>query len=139
MRTTTSTRIDFAVNNFVNIYLHSIPSEYCQHEDQLHYQAFYLAVAHMTPSSLNDLKDDLHDQQKQHAAWFSRRDIDTQFQINSDRVARTTNNTINIKQGKTLLITLTRLTTRLSNDRLVSSSTTLASKRLHTTAKMTTQ
>eukprot|EP00971_Amphidinium_carterae_P351251 6492005-Amphidinium_carterae.1 len=120
MRTTTSTRIDFAVNNFVNICLHNIPSEYCQHEDQLHNQAFYLTVAHMTASSLKDLKDDLHDQQTRHATWFSRRDIDTQVQINSDKVARTTNNTINIgefmeirttfKQAKTLLITLTGLT-----------------------------
>eukprot|EP00971_Amphidinium_carterae_P338690 6476160-Amphidinium_carterae.1 len=41
------TRIEYAMGDFMNLYLHNHPDDYAQHRDQLQ-QPFYLAIIHTT-------------------------------------------------------------------------------------------
>eukprot|EP00971_Amphidinium_carterae_P033933 667905-Amphidinium_carterae.2 len=90
---------------------------YPQHDARLHQQAFYLTVIHATTSSLQELTDYLKNKQKRHTGCFLRRNIDNQYQINRDRIAKSTTHNIDIGQYMEIQMTFKQTKVKVTNQR----------------------
>eukprot|EP00971_Amphidinium_carterae_P258292 5126931-Amphidinium_carterae.3 len=95
--------LQYAINDFINIYLYNYPLEYSQPGLQLTSQPYYLAVVHTKERLLEVLQQDLRMTQGRSTNWHTRKTLDTQFQIQGERIGREYNNrTISI--GKNMEI-----------------------------------
>eukprot|EP00971_Amphidinium_carterae_P243485 4835185-Amphidinium_carterae.2 len=81
------TRIEYAINDFLNIYLYNYPADYPQPGRQLQ-QTHYLVIIHTTTRLINTLKDELKQIQSRNSGWHTKKTLDKQFQIHGDRVQR---------------------------------------------------
>eukprot|EP00971_Amphidinium_carterae_P315487 6270749-Amphidinium_carterae.2 len=88
-------RIEYAMGDFLNLYLRKRPNNFKQQADQLG-QPQYLVIVHMTMECLRDLSEDLKATHGRKADWHTRRNVDMQFQINGDKNGRRTVRPINV-------------------------------------------
>eukprot|EP00971_Amphidinium_carterae_P096961 1919468-Amphidinium_carterae.1 len=96
---TTSTRLEYAINDFLNIYLYNNPKEYAQAAQHLR-QPHYLTVVHTTErlitERLSEPCKDLKSEQQRNSGGYTKKTLDVQFQIHSDRIQRQTDKAIKI-------------------------------------------
>eukprot|EP00971_Amphidinium_carterae_P303903 6038807-Amphidinium_carterae.2 len=87
--------LEYAVNDFLNIYLYNYPPEFPQAGQHL-LQPHYLVVLHTTERLVAKLKEDLKNIQSRNPGWYTRKTFDYQFQIHGDRVQQATDRAIKI-------------------------------------------
>eukprot|EP00971_Amphidinium_carterae_P140852 2790699-Amphidinium_carterae.1 len=109
------------------------PTDDPQHEAQLHQQAFYPKEIHMTTRGLQDRIDYLRNELKRHAGWFLRRNIDDQYQISGDKIARSTTHNIDIAQYMEI-----RTTSKQTKVKLISNKAEYKSRHVHDFSIITT-
>eukprot|EP00971_Amphidinium_carterae_P231967 4603462-Amphidinium_carterae.3 len=79
------TEIEYAVNDFINVYMYNHPTDFPEQGQQLHKQDYYLTVVHTTERLLTELTEDLPNIQSRTGRWFQRKTLDHQYQIRQDR------------------------------------------------------
>eukprot|EP00971_Amphidinium_carterae_P279023 5538977-Amphidinium_carterae.5 len=86
--------IQCAMNDFINLYLYNFPLNYKASAHQLTEQDFFLTVVHTTERLLEVLQQDLKETQGRGAHWYTRKNLDVQFQIQGERLGRENPNTM---------------------------------------------
>eukprot|EP00971_Amphidinium_carterae_P088680 1754693-Amphidinium_carterae.1 len=72
------TEVHYAINDYVNVYLYNIPTEFPQTAADFNDQDHYLVIVHTTEKLLKDLKTDLELKtgRTDMAGWFNKKDMD---------------------------------------------------------------
>eukprot|EP00971_Amphidinium_carterae_P044775 880817-Amphidinium_carterae.1 len=81
------TEVQYAINDYVNLYLYNYPEDYSQTAVQFTGQSYYFTVVHTTDKLLEQLQLDLKEKNRE-THWYARKDMDKQFQIKGERVGR---------------------------------------------------
>eukprot|EP00971_Amphidinium_carterae_P042237 829787-Amphidinium_carterae.3 len=81
------TEVQYAINDYINLCIYNYPEDYSQTALQFTSQSYYFTVVHTTDKLLERLQQDLKDKNRD-SNWYSRKDLDRQFQIKGERVGR---------------------------------------------------
>eukprot|EP00971_Amphidinium_carterae_P104626 2071979-Amphidinium_carterae.2 len=81
------TEVQYAIGDYINLYIYNFPEDYSQTALQFTSQSCFFTVVHTTDKLLERLEHDLKDANRD-SNWYSRKDMDRQFQIKGERVGR---------------------------------------------------
>eukprot|EP00971_Amphidinium_carterae_P044776 880818-Amphidinium_carterae.1 len=85
------TEVQYAINDYMNLYLYNYPEDYSQTAVQFTGQSYYFTMVHTTDKLLEQLQLDLNlvlKEKNRETNWYSRKDMDKHFQIKGERVGR---------------------------------------------------
>eukprot|EP00971_Amphidinium_carterae_P244380 4852514-Amphidinium_carterae.2 len=80
------TEVQYAINDYMNVYLYNYPENFSQPSIQFTRQNYYFTVVHTTDRLLDQLQDDLKGTNRQ-TNWYTGKDRDKQFQLKGKRIA----------------------------------------------------
>eukprot|EP00971_Amphidinium_carterae_P215799 4283572-Amphidinium_carterae.2 len=78
----------YAINDFINLYLYNYAEDYSQTSVQFTGQDYYFTVVHTTDKLLGQMTSDLKMLTNRDCNWYSRKDVYRQFQIKGERIGR---------------------------------------------------
>eukprot|EP00971_Amphidinium_carterae_P008256 163058-Amphidinium_carterae.2 len=79
--------VQYAINDYINLNLYNYPDNYNQTAVQFAGQSYYFTVVHTTDRLIEQLQADMKDTNRQ-TTWYTRKDMDRQFQIKRERIGR---------------------------------------------------
>eukprot|EP00971_Amphidinium_carterae_P320624 6372794-Amphidinium_carterae.1 len=82
------TEVHYAITDYMNLYLYSIPDDYKKSQTRFTQQDFYFVVLHTTEGLLREMTTDIQmaTQRSDMIGWCARKDIDSQCQIKAGEV-----------------------------------------------------
>eukprot|EP00971_Amphidinium_carterae_P295261 5863565-Amphidinium_carterae.1 len=85
--------VQYAITDFINLYVYNYPEEdYAQSSTQFTLQNYYFVVVHTTDKLLEQMTHDMKTlTNRDLCGWYSRKDLDHQYQIKGERLGRESN------------------------------------------------
>eukprot|EP00971_Amphidinium_carterae_P152686 3026512-Amphidinium_carterae.4 len=80
--------VHYAVTDYMNLYLYTMPEDYKKSSYQFTQQNFYFVVLHITEGLLREMTAEIAmaTQRDDMSGWYARKEIDTQYQIKAGKV-----------------------------------------------------